>query len=233
MFFKKKKNEDLTLPEQPTNSPYLSARQEWLERYGDYVKQSKNWRIMAFCSFVIALLSITGNVIQMNQQKVIPYIIEVDNLGRTSVVGRADSMQTAPQELVQSVIANCITDWRTVTADIELQRKMISRLSYYFVGSAQGVMKEWYNVNNPYDIASSGKLIHVDIKTLPLPISENSYRIEWTETIRNHSGMLVSAQNFEANVTIQIKEPKNVDVILHNPGGIYITEISATTVLKK
>ncbi|MBU2822367.1 type IV secretion system protein, partial [Acidithiobacillus caldus] len=27
---------------------YLAARREWLERYGDYIAQAKNWRMMAF-----------------------------------------------------------------------------------------------------------------------------------------------------------------------------------------
>jgi type IV secretion system protein VirB5 len=37
-------------------------------------------------------------------------------------------------------------------------------------GSAKGVLREWYEANNPYEIAKN-KLVHVEIKGLPLPVS--------------------------------------------------------------
>ena len=54
-------------------NPYLNAKQEWLERYGSYISRASNWRMAAFLSLIIAMLSITGNVIQANQVKTIPY----------------------------------------------------------------------------------------------------------------------------------------------------------------
>ena len=32
------------------DSPYLSARREWNERYGDYIAQARNWRRAAFAA---------------------------------------------------------------------------------------------------------------------------------------------------------------------------------------
>lgn len=125
-------------------NPYLNGRREWLERYGSYISRASNWRMVAFISLMIATLSIFCNVIQANQVKTIPYIIEVDKLGKSSVVNRADRASSAPLRLIQADIASCITDWRTVTADVELQKQMISRLSYYFAGAAKGILKEWY-----------------------------------------------------------------------------------------
>ncbi len=212
-------------------SPYLNGRMEWLERYGTYIKQKRNWQLIAFLSLIITAMSIVMNIVQTSQQKVIPYIVEVDKLGRFSVVARADEASTAPERLVQSVISSIIGDWRTVTADIELQRKMINRLSYFFAGSATGVLKEWYSNNNPYEVAKSGKLVHVEIKSLPLPLSQNSYRIEWVEKVISHSGVTLDNQRFEATVTIQISQPMNEATLLHNPGGIYITHIAASKVL--
>ncbi len=217
--------------DKPQESPYLNGRAEWLERYGTYVKRTRNWQLIAFFSLIITALSITMNIVQTSQQKVVPYIVEVDKLGRFSVVARADQASTAPERLVQSVIGSVISDWRTVTADVELQRKMINRLSYFFAGSATGVLKEWYSKNNPYNVAKAGKLVHVEIKSLPLPISQNSYRIEWVETVISHSGVALDSQRFEATVTIQVTPPMNEATLIHNPGGIYITHIAASKVL--
>jgi type IV secretion system protein VirB5 len=98
-------------------------------------------------------------------------------------------------------------------------------------GSATGVMKEWYEANNPYAIAKTGKLVHVEIKGLPLPVSPTSYRIEWTETVRSHAGVTLDTHTYEATATIQINPPTSEAVILRNPGGVYITALSAGKVI--
>lgn len=235
-FFKKK--EKLPLPiddaKKPKslqgNNPYLEGRREWLERYGSYISRASNWRLVAFISLIITCISISCNVIQANQVKTIPYIVEVDKLGKSSVVNRADRASAAPLRLIQADIASCITDWRTVTADVELQKQMISRLSYYFAGPAKGILKEWYTTNNPYEIAKSGKLVHVEIKSLPLPVSPETYRVEWLETVRTHAGITINQQAYEASVQIQINPPTSEAVLLHNPGGVYIVGISTSRI---
>ena len=213
-----------------SGNPYLNGPQEWLERYGSYVQRAAHWRMVAFICLIITALSVFCNVIQANQVKTIPYIVEVDKLGKSTVVARADKASAAPLRLIQAEIAACIADWRTVTADVELQKQMISRLSYFFAGSAKGVLKEWYTTNNPYETAKGGKLVHVEIKSLPLPVSADSYRVEWVETIRTHAGATVDSMMYEATVTIQIKPPTSEAVLLHNPGGVYITELSASRI---
>jgi type IV secretion system protein VirB5 len=212
------------------NNPYISAREEWLERYGSYISRAAQWRMAAFMALAIAGLSITGNVIQARQVKTVPYIIEVDALGKTGVIARADTANSTPRRLIQASIASCVSDWRTVTADVELQRKMIERLSFFMAGSAKGVLREWYEANNPFEIAKN-KLVHVEIKGLPLPVSPNSYRVEWTETVRSHAGVLLDSHTYEATATIQINPPTTDAVLLRNPGGVYITALSAGKVV--
>lgn len=214
------------------HNPYLNARQEWLERYGSYINRAAQWRMTAFIALMLLGGSIMCNVIQANQVKAIPYIIEVDKLGKAAVAARADQASAAPLRLVQAEIAACITDWRTVTADIELQKQMIQRLSFFVAGSAKGVLKEWFTANNPYEIAKSGKLVHVEIKSLPLPVSSTSYRVEWTETVRAHSGVALESHTYEATVSVQINPPTSEAVLLRNPGGVYITSLSASRVFK-
>lgn len=134
----KTKNESPPEPSSSSN-PYLNGREEWLERYGSYISRAAQWRMVAFFCLILTGISITGNVMQANQVKTVPYIIEVDKLGKSSVVNRADRASATPQRLIQAEIAACISDWRTVTADVELQQKMIERLSFFMAGSAKGV----------------------------------------------------------------------------------------------
>lgn len=212
------------------NNPYLSGREEWLERYGSYISRAAQWRVAAFLCLLLALISISGNVIQARQVKTVPYIIEVNSLGTIGAVARADAASSTPKRLIQATVASCISDWRTVTADVELQRKMIERLSFFMAGSAKGVLREWYEANNPYEIAKN-KLVHVEIKGLPLPVSADSYRVEWVETVRSHAGVTLDVHSYEATATIQINPPTADAVLLRNPGGIYITALSAGKVV--
>jgi len=212
------------------SNPYLNGREEWLDRYGSYISRAAQWRIAAFLCLVLMGVSLTGNVIQARQVKTVPYIVEVDNLGNIGVVARADSASSTPRRMIQASIAACIADWRTVTPDVELQRKMIERLTFFMAGSAKGVLREWYEANNPYEIAKN-KLVQVEIKGLPLPVSPDSYRVEWMETVRSHAGVLLDSHVYEATVTVQIKAPTTDAVLLRNPGGIYITALSAGKVV--
>ena len=228
-FFKKSQN---STPEASSNgNPYLNGREEWLERYGSYVSRAAQWRMVAFICLILTGISITGNVMQASQVKTVPYIIEVDKLGKSNVVARADKASATPRRLIQAEIAACISSWRTVTADMELQQKMIERLSFFMAGSAKGVLREWYEANNPYEIAKTGKLVHVEIKGLPLPVSSDSFRVEWVENIRSHAGVLLDSHSYEATVTIQINPPTVDAVLLRNPGGVYITSLSAGKVV--
>ena len=86
----KTKNESPPEPSSSSN-PYLNGREEWLERYGSYISRAAQWRMVAFFCLILTGISITGNVMQANQVKTVPYIIEVDKLGKSSVVNRADS----------------------------------------------------------------------------------------------------------------------------------------------
>lgn len=215
------------------HNPYLDGRREWLERYGSYIQRARQWRFMALAALLLAGISVTGNVLQATQSKMVPYIIEVDKIGKAAVATRADEAASPPMRLIQAEIAACIADWRTVTADAELQKKMIRRLSYFFAGSATGILKGWYERNNPYEIAQSGKLVHVEVRSLPLPVSRDSYRVEWTETTRSHTGVALDTQRYEATLTVQIVPPETEEVLLNNPAGLYITNITASRLLQQ
>lgn len=225
------KSEDKNSPKSGSN-PYLAAREEWLERYGSFISRASQWRLMAFFSLVVAALSITGNVLQINQQKIVPYVVETDRQGNIQAVAKAVEPSRIPERVIQVEVAKAITDWRTVTVDTELQKRMIDRLSAHAAGAATGMLKQWYEQNNPYQIAKSGKLVQVEIKGIPLPVSKNSYRVEWIETIRSHQGVQLDQQNYEAIATVELIPPEKEETILKNPGGIYIINLTAAKIIK-
>ena len=214
-------------------NPYLQARDEFYDSVGYPVKAAAQWRLAAFISFFLLALSLAGNVIQASREKVVPYVVAVDKLGAALAVRRADTASPTPVAVIQAELANIIINWRTVTADLDLQARMIDRLSAFTRGAAKGVLTEWFEKNNPVVRARNGRLVSVNIKSLPLPVSQNSWRIEWQETLRNHVGVTVETTQYEATMTVAVQPPRTEAEILKNPGGVYITELSFGTVLAK
>ncbi|MDR0549487.1 MAG: type IV secretion system protein [Deltaproteobacteria bacterium] len=216
-----------------TNNPYLDGHAEWQEMFGSYVHQAFVWRIIAILCLIITIISVYGNLYQAKQNKVVPYVVEIDKLGNAAAVKRADIAAPIPTTLIQSELAEIIVNWRTVTADLDLQRRMVDRLSNFVTGAAQGFITEWYENNNPYKVAKENKLVQIEIKGLPLPVSNESWRVEWTETVRNHVGTFMSSTVYEATLRIKLVPPTVDAQIMANPGGVWVTELSYARVLNQ
>lgn len=216
-----------------STSPYIRAREEWLERYGSYIKAAAQWRFFALGCAAILLCSVICNVIQASQHKVIPFIVQTDNAGKTHGINRLEPQTTLPKEFIQAELAGFIQNWRSVTADFDLQRRMINKLSAFTGGTAKSQLKEWFEANSPYLKAKNGRLVQIEIKGLPLPVSKDSWRVEWQEITRSHTGLLLNAETFEATVSVRIHPPDTEAQIMLNPGGVIVTEISVSRVLNQ
>ena len=65
-----------------TQSPYVRARQEWDERFGDQIKSKNNWRLAAFVSMATTLLCVAGMVAIGYRSNTVPYVVALDDVGR-------------------------------------------------------------------------------------------------------------------------------------------------------
>lgn len=213
-------------------NPYLNAREEWMERYGNYISRATQWRRAAFLTLIIAALSLAGNVVQMTQTKIVRYFVVVDELGKTVAEKIQGHGGGTPEKVVQAAVAQAIVDWRTVTVDTELQKRMVNRLTMHTAGATRGMLKQWYEKNSPYEVAKAGRLVHVEVKGIPLPVTKGSYRVEWNEIVRNLQGVELGRENFEAIATVELLPPVKEEILLANPGGVYITNLSTAKVIR-
>ena len=81
------------------DSPYLAARTEWDERYGDLITRARNWRAAAFLALGIALIATGGLIALSLRSKVVPFVVAVDNLNRVVASGPADETSVADDKL--------------------------------------------------------------------------------------------------------------------------------------
>ena len=80
-------------------TPYQKAAQIWDERIGSARVQAKNWRYMAFGSLILSAGFAAALVWQSARGTVVPWVVQVDNLGQAQSVAAAtaDYRPTDPQ----------------------------------------------------------------------------------------------------------------------------------------
>lgn len=209
----------------PTN-PYVEARREWNERYGDYIHQAQHWRVMAIVCGTIALVAVVGVVYIGAQNKIIPYVVEVDKLGAAAAITRADSAAAVDQRVIKAYLARFVADWRTVTVDRQAQKSAIDRVYAMLPhGSvALGKVNDHFKANNPFSIGAN-RSVSVAVTSL-LPLSDRTWQADWQEVTRNNRGEVEKNVRMKVSIIVGITPPNDERLVLINPLGVYITDLN-------
>lgn len=213
------------------SNPYLIARREWDERYGDLITRARNWRLMAILSGLVALTAAGGLVWTGARSHVVPFVVLIDSLGRAVASGVADQTQAGDDRLKRASLFNWVENLRLVTTDGISQRKAIDRVySQIASGSAaQTFVSEFYRNDPPFKRAQTGT-VSVEVKSV-LPTSDRTYEIEWVETTRDLYGTVKATDLWKGSLSIAMNPPKDEREARANPLGIYITEMNWAKVL--
>lgn len=213
------------------HNPYLAARHEWDERYGNFVTRAKNWRTMALISGLIALLA-TGGVVWLSaRSRVVPFVVLIDSLGRPLASGMAEQASVGDDRLKRAELLNWVENLRLVTTDAIAQRKAIDRVYAHIASGsyAQNVISEYYRSDPPFKRAQTDT-VAVEVKSV-LPTSDRTYEIEWIETSRDLYGTIKSTDHWKGSFSIALSPPTDERQARINPLGIYVTQASWAKVL--
>jgi type IV secretory pathway TrbF-like protein len=205
-------------------NPYLSARREWNERYGDYIARARSWRWAAFAALAVSLVLAIGVVWQAAQSKVVPYVVEVDKLGDAVAVARADRAASADVRVIKAQLAAWIVDVRSVSSDPLAQKSALSRSYARTAATATIFLNDYYRQHSPF---SQPRTVAVNVDAV-LPVSKQTYQLQWSEESRDLQGRDLATTHWLASVTVAFDPPTDERGILSNPLGLYITGISWT-----
>jgi type IV secretion system protein VirB5 len=205
-------------------TPYLSARREWNERYGDYIARARSWRWAAFGAIAVALALAIGVVWQGAQSKVVPYVVEVDKLGDAVAVARADRAVLADVRVIKAQLAAWIVDVRSVSSDPLAQKAALSRSYATTAATATLFLNDYYRQHSPFN---QNRTVAVSVDAV-LPISNQTYQIQWSEDGRDLQGRDLATTHWLASVTVAFDPPTDERGVLSNPLGLYVTGISWT-----
>ncbi len=211
----------------PPENPYLAARLEWNERYHGFVRAKRNWQVIAIVALVVNATLGLGILWQASQSRVTPYVIEVDQLGQTLVIGPAEKGHATDPRLVRFQVAEFIRKVRSIVADGAAEKQILDSAYAHVSGAATGFLNDHFNENNPF-LRMQERTVSVDVTSvMPLPASD-SWQIQWTETHRGLDGAVLVRERWQALLTVDIRPGNTPDQIEQNPLGLYVTNIQWT-----
>jgi type IV secretory pathway TrbF-like protein len=207
------------------SSPYLNGRREWNERYGSYISSMKMWRWVALLSLVVAAIAVAGTVHLASQNKLIPYVVEIDKEGNILKVSEISIATDVDKRITQSEIGQLIKDMFGVSSDFAVQEEAISRLYAHLSADLPGEkqVSAWMRLNNPYERAET-ETVSIDIHQV-LPVTDQTWRVEWSEKTISSTGEALPVLKMTGTVAIVIGAVRENKMML-NPVGIYVRNIA-------
>jgi len=217
-----------TKPPPAMDNPYLVARREWNERYGEYITRERAWRTIAIVCAAICAIAVVGLVWMGTQNKLVPYVVEVDKLGTAIAAHRADAAQLPDSRIIRSQLARWITDLRTVYLDAAAERSAITD-AYGMINQgspAYGMLNDYMrqDEHQPFHRAQS-ETVAIDVQSV-LPLTADTWRVEWLETVQDLSGHETSRTPWSATVSVVVHPPMDEASILRNPTGLYVQTLN-------
>jgi type IV secretion system protein VirB5 len=207
-------------------TPYLRARQEWDERFGDQIKSRNNWRLAAFLSMATTLVCVTGMVAIGYRSNTVPYVVALDDVGRAVPVIPAKQVSVKDVRLQEAVVARWVTNLRTVIADAVAQRRLVDEV-YAETGQnspASATITEFYSKNSPFDLLTK-QTVDASVESI-VQQSPKTYEVAWTEVTRDLNGNLMSSHRYRAFVSVVTQEVTDARQALVNPLGLYVTNLT-------
>ena len=204
-------------------TPYQRAAQVWDDRIGSARVQAKNWRLMAFgCLFLSAGFA-AALVWQSARGTIVPWIVQVDNLGQAQAVAPAvaDYRPTDPQ--IAFHLGRFIEQVRSIPADPVIVRSNWLRAYEFTTNNGAAALNDYARANDPFTRVGRQQ-IAVDVSSV-IRASPDSFRVAWAER-RYENGQLAGTERWTAIVTIVVELPRDAERLRANPLGIYVNAIN-------
>jgi len=229
---KNSKRPDLDVPSKSARKSFLDAQKHWDSREGSIVATAKTWKMVAMISAAIAFVAVCGNVWIGAQNKLVPYVVEINNEGMAVAVRRVTQARPQDENIIRSMLSRFVHDWRSVYVDAEAQRRAMESTSSMLPGGNSASVKigNWFRENHPFNRAQE-ETVTVTIRSV-LRITSQTVKVEWDESRYSRNGDLIDISRWQANLTTVFKTPETDIGIIKNPIGLYLEDIHFTELLR-
>jgi len=214
-------------PDGEADTPYRRARQEWDARIGSAVVAARNWRLAAFASFGLVLVSLGGMIFLGAKPKAVPHIIQIDAIGAPTYlgpVGQAAKDYVPSDATIKYHLRRFLEDTRTLSSDAAVLKK--NWLDAYALVTPRGAnMLSAYvqkPENDPFKRAASER-VTTEVASM-VRVSADTWQIDWRETAWDKSGAPSAPVVWRGMFRVLLQTPQTEDAMAKNPIGLYIDE---------
>jgi type IV secretory pathway TrbF-like protein len=162
----------------------------------------------------------------------VPYVVSVDAIGRAEAVSPAEAAAPVDERVKRAILLSWIQDVRSVSSDQQAEYATVTTKVYTHLAAgseAQAYVGDFYRSDSPFGRGQDGT-VQVDLRSI-VQDSPTTYRVNWTETARDKSGVVTGKQEWQGAFTIAINPPTDERMIRVNPLGIYLTNVSWSKVM--
>ncbi|MGC9420344.1 MAG: conjugal transfer protein TrbF [Rhodovulum sp.] len=204
-------------------TPYQKAAQAWDERIGSARVQARNWRLMAMGCLALSVGLSAALVWHSARGTVVPYVVEVDNLGAAQAVAPALAEYRPTDPQIAWHLARFVEHVRQVPADPIVLRQSWLRAYDFATDRGAIALNDYARVNDPF--ARVGDMqVAVEISSV-IRASDTSFRVAWVER-RYENGQLAATERWTAILTVVIQPPREAERLRANPLGVYVHAIN-------
>lgn len=204
-------------------TPYQKAAQVWDERIGSARVQARNWRYMAFGCLILAGGFASALVWQSARGTVVPWVVQVDNLGQAQTVApaAADYRPTDPQ--IAWHLGRFIEQVRAIPADPIIVQQNWLRAYDWTTDRGAAALNDYARANDPFSRVGRQQ-VSVEVSSV-IRASPDSFRVAWIER-HFENGQLATTERWTAILTIVVQTPRTAERLRVNPLGIYVNAIN-------
>ena len=204
-------------------TPYQKAAQVWDERIGSARVQAKNWRLMAFGCLILSAGFATALVWQSVRGTVVPWVVQVDNLGQAQAVAPASADHRPSDPQIAFHLGRFIEEVRSIPADPIIVRQNWLRAYEFTTDRGAAALNDYARASEPFGKVGRQQ-IAVEVSSV-IRASPDSFRVAWTER-HYENGQLSTTERWTAILTLVIQTPRSAERLRANPLGIYVNAIN-------
>jgi type IV secretion system protein TrbF len=208
------------LPTVPApETPYQRAAQVWDDRMGSSLAQARQWRRAAVVGFALTALLGGGLIWLASQSRLIPYVIEVDQLGATKAIGAASADYNPSDAQLAYALGQFVEDVRSLPLDPVLLRR--NWLRAYDHATSQGAQSLNADAVQRAPFAKVGReTVTVDIMSV-VRASPDSFELRWSERTAALGGSAVTT-HYTGVASVALHTPHDALTLKKNPLGLYV-----------
>ena len=218
--FKKEKQEE----KQENNNFIFNSKNAYNARISELFSKYRFLQLISIISLLICVISIAGVIHIGSQSKFVPYIVEVNKLGETVVVGEIRAGTIKDQRIIRAKVASFIKTLRTVSVDPAYKETLFSETYHSLQRGDPAINKAnvFYKdkATNPFEL---GKKINREVEIVSLlEMTPNTYQLDWKEKTYDKSGVLLYIKGYRALVTVYLiptAVESNSEIARKKPSG--------------